>query len=240
MTAIRLLRAVWRLLILAALTRTAIRRLRRARLETGDCPHEAARHGNAWAQRVVRALGIDLVVQGAAPPGPHLLLANHRSYIDILAILSRHPCAFLAKVEVGEWPLLGTAARLAGTVFVTREDADSRKRARESALGLLQRGVPFAAFPEGTTFRGPGLLPFFPGLFRLAEQYDVPVVPIAVEYADPADAWVGDEAFLPHFLRAFGKPRVRVRLVFGRPLQPGLVPDLRSATSTWIRARVRA
>jgi 1-acyl-sn-glycerol-3-phosphate acyltransferase len=233
------LRAWRRLLVLAALTWVAILRLKRARRESGNCPHEAARHGNAWAQRVVRALGIDLVVQGAPPPGPHLLLANHRSYVDILAILSRHPCAFLAKIEVGEWPLLGPAARLAGTVFVKRECAESRKLARESALALLQRGVPFAAFPEGTTFRGPGILPFFPGLFRMAEQYGIPVVPIAVEYADPTDAWVGEDPFLPHFLGAFAKPRVRVRVVFGPPLQPRDGADLRAVAAEWIRARVR-
>jgi 1-acyl-sn-glycerol-3-phosphate acyltransferase len=225
--------------VLAAVTWLAVRRLERARRERGACPHEATRHGNAWAQRVVRALGIDLVVQGAPPPGPHLLLANHRSYVDILAILSRHPCAFLAKIEVGDWPLLGAAARLAGTVFVKRECADSRKRARESALALLQRGVPFAAFPEGTTFRGPGILPFFPGLFRMAEQYGIPVVPIAVEYADPADAWVGDDPFLPHFLTAFAKPRVRVRVVFGPALHAHDGADLRETASAWIRARVR-
>lgn len=240
MEAIRSLRAWRRLGVLAAVTWVAIRRLKRARRDTNACPHEATRHGNAWARTVVRALGIDLVVHGAPPSGPHLLLANHRSYVDILAILAQHPCAFLAKVEVGEWPLLGTAARLAGTVFVKREDAESRKRARESALSLLQRGVPFAAFPEGTTSRGPGILPFFPGLFRMAEQYGFPVVPIAIEYADPADAWVGDDPFLPHFLAAFSKPRVRVRVVFGRPIRAGQVPDLRGATHDWIRGRVRS
>lgn len=240
MQALAPLRAWWRLLVLAAVTRVAILRLKRARRENGACPHESTRHGNAWAQRVVRALGVDLVVQGAPPPGPHLLLANHRSYVDILAILARHPCVFLAKIEVGDWPLLGAAARLVGTVFVKRDCPDSRKRARESALALLQRGVPFAAFPEGTTFGGPGILPFFPGLFRMAEQYGIPVVPIAIEYADPDDAWVGDDPFLPHFLSVFAKPRVRVRVVFGRPLDPREVPDLRDAAADWIRARVRS
>ncbi len=233
------LRAWRRLLTLAALTRRAVRRLEQARLDTGECPHESARHGSAWARSLVQALGLELVVHGAPPSGPHLLLANHRSYVDILAILSQHPCAFLAKAELGEWPLLGRAARLAGTVFVKRECADSRKLARESALSLLQKGVSFAAFPEGTTFRGPGILPFFPGLFRTAEQYGFPVVPIAIEYADPEDAWVGDDAFLPHFLAAFAKPRVRVRLCFGRPLRAGRDVDLREEASAWIRARLR-
>ena len=106
----------------------------------------------------------------------------------------------------------------------------------------LPRAIDFGdfTFAEGTTFRGPGILPFFPGLFRMAEQYGIPVVPIAIEYADPSDAWVGDDPFLPHFLATFGKPRVRVRIVFGRPVHARHVEDLRAHTSSWIRARVRS
>jgi len=179
-------------------------------------------------------------VHGSPPEGPHLLLSNHRSYVDIVAILSQVPCAFLAKAEIAGWPLFGFAARLTHTVFVTRDDLESRKRAREGALALLQRGVSFAAFPEGTTSRGPGVLPFYPGLFRLAEQYDFPVVPIAIEYEDPADAWVGDDPFVGHFLTAFRKRRMRVRLVFGEPIRAHQVDDLRDATRAFILPRVRS
>jgi 1-acyl-sn-glycerol-3-phosphate acyltransferase len=232
---------VWRrLLHMATLTGVATLRLRGTRGDGIDNPHAAVRRGHAWARGLVRALGIDLSVHGARPEGPHLLLANHRSYVDIVAILSQVPCAFLAKTEIEGWPLFGTAARLTHTVFVKRDDAESRKAAREGALALLQRGVSFAAFPEGTTFRGPGVLPFYSGLFRLAEQYDFPVVPIAIEYADPSDAWVGDDAFVSHFLTAFRKRRMRVRLVFGKPIRAHQVDDLRDATRTFILRRVRS
>jgi len=231
---------VWRrLLHMATLTGVASLRLRGTRGHGIENPHAAVRHGHAWARGLVRALGIDLVVHGERQDGPHLLLANHRSYVDIVAILSQVPCAFLAKIEIESWPLFGEAARLTHTVFVKRDDLESRKLAREGALALLQRGVSFAAFPEGTTFRGPGLLPFYPGLFRLAEQYDFPVVPIAIEYEDPADAWVGDDPFVGHFLTAFRKRRMRVRLVFGKPLRAHQVEDLRDATRAFIHARVR-
>ena len=231
---------VWRrLLHMATLTGVATLRLRRSRRHGIADAHEAVRHGHVWARGLVRALGIDLSVHGARPDGPHLLLANHRSYVDIVAILSQVPCAFLAKTEIESWPLFGEAARLTHTVFVKRDDVESRKLAREGALALLQRGVSFAAFPEGTTFRGPGLLPFYPGLFRLAEQYDFPVVPIAIEYEDPADAWVGDDPFVGHFLTAFRKRRMRVRLVFGKPIRAHQVEDLRDTTRAFIHARVR-
>jgi 1-acyl-sn-glycerol-3-phosphate acyltransferase len=233
-------RASLRLLRMAGETTRSLAALRVSRARTGGCPHAAARHGNTWARRLIRALGVDVTVSGAPLPGPHLLLGNHRSYIDILAVLAATPCAFLAKAEIARWPLLGAAAQLHPTVFVTRDDRDSRKRAREGALGFLQKGLAFAAFPEGTTCRGPGVLPYFPGLFRLAEQYDFPIVPFALEYEDRADAWVDDDPFVGHFLRTFGKRRLRLHLSFGPSLRRRPAEDLRRMTSDWVRSEVRA
>lgn len=233
-------RASLRLLRMAGETARSLAALRLARARTGGCPHEAARHGQVWARRLIRALGIEVTVSGAPLPGPHLLLGNHRSYIDILAVLAATPCAFLAKAEIARWPLLGAAAQLHPTVFVTRDDRDSRKRAREGALGFLQKGLAFAAFPEGTTCRGPGVLPYFPGLFRLAEQYDFPIVPFALEYADRADAWVDDDPFVGHFMTTFRKPAVRLHLSFGPTLRGGSSEALRRDAADWTRAEVRA
>ena len=234
------LRAHLRLARMAAITSRSLFALKLAHARTGGCPHEAARHGHAWARRMLGALGIEVSVRGTPPPGPHLLLGNHRSYIDILAVLGVRPCGFLAKAEIASWPMFGAAARLHPTVFVARDDRDSRKRAREGALALLQKGLAFAAFPEGTTCRGPGILPFFPGLFQLAEQYDFPVVPFALEYEDRADAWIDDDPFVGHFLRTFRKPKVRMRLSFGPTLRRKPADDLRRVASDWIRGEVRA
>jgi 1-acyl-sn-glycerol-3-phosphate acyltransferase len=225
---------------MAAITSRSLLALKVTHARTGGCPHEAARHGHAWARRMLAALGIEVSVRGAPPPGPHLLLGNHRSYIDILAVLGVRPCGFLAKVEIGSWPVFGAAARLHPTVFVARDDRDSRKRAREGALALLQKGLPFAAFPEGTTSRGPGILPFFPGLFHVAEQYDFPVVPFALEYEDRGDAWVDDDPFVGHFLRTFRKRRVRLHLSFGPTQRRKPAEDLRRSATDWIRGEVRA
>jgi 1-acyl-sn-glycerol-3-phosphate acyltransferase len=234
------LRAYLRLARMAAITARSLGELKFAHARTGGCVHEAARHGHAWARRLMGALRVEVSVRGAPPPGPHLLLGNHRSYIDILAVLGVRPCGFLAKAAIASWPLFGTAAQLHPTVFVAREDRDSRKRAREGALALLQKGLPFAAFPEGTTCRGPGILPFFPGLFSVAEQYDFPVVPFAIEYEDRDSAWVDDDPFVGHFLRTFGRKHLRVQLSFGPALRRRPAEDLRRMASDWIRGEVRA
>jgi 1-acyl-sn-glycerol-3-phosphate acyltransferase len=232
-------RAVRRLLRMAGATTRSLGALKLERARSGDDVHAMSGHGHAWARRLVTALGVEVQVRGAPLPGPHLLLGNHRSYIDILAVLAVAPCGFLAKAEIAHWPLFGAAASLHPTVFVARDDRDSRKRAREGALAILQRGLPFAAFPEGTTCRGPGILPFFPGLFRVAEDYDFPIVPFAIEYGDRSDAWVDDDPFVGHFLRTFGKPRVRAQLSFGPALRRRPAEEMRRGASDWIRSELR-
>jgi 1-acyl-sn-glycerol-3-phosphate acyltransferase len=193
-----------------------------------------------WARRLVRRLGVHLQVEGAPPPGPVFLLANHRSYVDIVVLLAQLPCVFLAKEEIGGWPLFGRAARQQHTVFVKREDKTSRRAARQAALATVKRGLPFAAFPEGTTFRGPGALPFFPGLFQVAAHNAIPVVPVAIEYGDPSDAWVADESFAAHFLRSFRRRRVFVRLAFGPRLHPAWDAEAKDRAEAWIAGRLAA
>jgi 1-acyl-sn-glycerol-3-phosphate acyltransferase len=238
--AIGVIRVALRLGILAADTAGTVAWLRLRRRLAPLPPEGSLRLVQAWSRRLLRTLGISLEVRGRAPQGAVLLLANHRSYLDIPVLLSQVPCAFLAKAEIANWPLFGAAARHAHTVFVRRECAESRRASRRAASQRLRAGLPFAAFPEGTTSRGPGLLPFFPGLFRVAEQEDVAVVPVAIHYAEADDAWVGDDPFLPHFLRRFRRRRVEASICFGPPVRPGDVADLKEFAELWIRSRLES
>lgn len=232
------LRVGRRLALLAAVTVTAVFWLRLARAVRGPDPHADTRTGRLWARSMLRLLGVELTVHGTPPTETALLVASHRSYLDIAALLSQIPCAFLAKQEIADWPVFGAAARHQHAVFVKRECRASRRASREGALAVLRRGLPFAAFPEGTTSRGPGTLPFFPGLFEVAREHGVAVVPIAIELADPADAWVDDESFVAHFLTCFRKRRIRVALAFGPVLRSRDTDDLRAASQAWIRERL--
>jgi 1-acyl-sn-glycerol-3-phosphate acyltransferase len=234
------LRVSLRLALLAGLTSATVWRLRAAHALRGPHPHTDTRVGRSWARRMLRLLGVELEVHGTPPAEAALVLANHRSYIDIAALLSQLPCAFLAKEEIAAWPLFGSAARFQHTVFVKRECRASRKASRAGAVAVLRQGLPFAAFPEGTTSRGPGTLPFFPGLFQVAREHGFPVVPVAIEYADAADAWVDDETFVGHFLACFRKPRIRVAIAFGPVLRPEGTDDLHGEAESWIRNRLDA
>ena len=60
------------------------------------------------------------------------------------------------------------------------------------------------------------------------------MVPMAIDYADLGDAWIGDDTFLPHFLRCFGKPVTHVKIRYGQPLQSNDADLLVSETKQWI------
>lgn len=186
---------------------------------------------------ILRILGVRLTVRGKAPADGTLIVANHRSYIDIAVIGSQVPCSFLAKEEIARWPLIGYGAReFANVVFVQRDNLMSRGRAVASLRSILKAGVSAAVFPEGTSSSGPGILPFSPGMFRLAAREGFTVVPVAIEYADRSDAWVGDDTFVGHFLRAFSKKDIRVEVSFGPPLRDEDPEALRNVAWHWIRS----
>lgn len=195
--------------------------------------HTMNQMANVWAGVLIESMGMSLNVEGLPDEGGALLVANHRSYTDIIALLASTPCCFLAKDDVAKWPILGRAAVRAGTVFVNRSTVESRKAARDIMKGLLEDGHKVVVFPEGTTYPGPGCQAFRVGSFETALDAGVPVIPIAIEYPNPRDAW-GDESFVTHFSQSFRQDRLRVHLHYG----PGLIHDdpnqLMSSAHDWI------
>ena len=66
------------------------------------------RRGVRWLCRgVLRLLAIEVRAEGQLAAGPALLVANHLSWIDIVALTAFYDCTFVAKNEVRDWPLVG-------------------------------------------------------------------------------------------------------------------------------------
>lgn len=214
---------------------------RHLRLIPDEAPqHELNMRANAWANQLLPAMGVDLEVEGDRERHENgaLIVANHRSYIDILALLAATPCCFLAKDDVADWPVLGKAAVRVGTVFVKRDEKDSRTAAREALAELLEAGHTVAVFPEGTTFRGPGCADFRLGAFITAHEVGVPVIPVAIEYARPSDAWQ-DEGLVTHFNRKFRRPTIDAQVHLGPPMSEETPMELMDETRDWIDGRLR-
>ncbi|MFN3414800.1 MAG: lysophospholipid acyltransferase family protein [Caldimonas sp.] len=193
---LRPLRAAWRLLRVAVhvLHGLAIVRWRFGALDA------AGRRERVlwWSRALLRHLGITLVVQGTPRTGAKLFVANHISWLDIVAINATAPARFVSKAEVRHWPVLHQLVTAAGTLYLERDKRRDALRVVHQVAQALQDGDTVAVFPEGTTGTGHQLLPFHANLLQAAIATSTPVQPIALRYSDhreavsSAVAYVGD------------------------------------------------
>lgn len=186
-----------------------------------------ARLVRRWARGAGRVLGLDVVVEGDAPEPPYLLVANHLSYVDIVALQGVCGCVFLAKAEVAGWPLIGALARLVGTLFVDRTRRSDLPRAVEAVTRVVEGGRGVVFFPEGTSTEGAEVLPFKPSLFEVAIRTGLPVYCASLGYSVPRGAppaheavcWWGDMEFFPHLYSLLQLPSFQARIAFApRPV----------------------
>ncbi len=168
-----------------------------------------------------------------------LMLANHTSYFDILILSRTARVSFIAKQEVGSWPLFGTLARLQETVFVERERRSQTAAARDRIRERLKQGDALVLFPEGTSSDGNRVLPFRSALMGAAEieigadgqglVQHVPVQPVSVSYVGlhglpmgrenrPLFAWYGDMELVPHLWEALKTGPIDVVVEFHPPM----------------------
>ena len=159
---------------------------------------------------------------------PTLFACNHTSYTDITILGSLLPASFIAKSEVGSWPLFGLLAKLQRTVFVDRL-ASRASLQREQMTGRLEAGESLIFFPEGTSSDGNVVLPFKSALFSVAQAQPngkpVVVRPVSVAYTRldgmpvgralrPYVAWYGDMTLAPHLWEIAGLGRITVDVIF--------------------------
>lgn len=143
-------------------------------------------------------LGIAVQARGVLHSGATLFVANHVSWLDILAMMSVRPMRFVSKSDVRRWPVLGWLVACGGTLFIERGKRSDALRVVHLVAEALRAGDAIALFPEGTTSDGHGLLPFHANLLQAAVVTEVPVQPIALRFADAgspvsaAAAYVGD------------------------------------------------
>lgn len=196
----RVLRALWRL---AAATGQALGgALICAFVFPFISPAQRMAHVGRWSARMLRALGIRLAVRGSVHPGPVLLVANHISWVDILAIDAVHPARFVSKADVKRWPLIGYLVASGGTLFIERERKRDALRVVHQIAEALKAGDIVAVFPEGTTSDGHDVLPFHANLLQAAIATETPVQPIVLRYRDAhaavsqAASYVGDTSLL--------------------------------------------
>ena len=122
-----------------------------------------------WSMELLAHAGISLRILGQPPvTGPVMLVANHISWLDIPVMHAARHCRFVSKSDVQGWPLIGTLATAAGTLYIERSSRRDALRMVRSMQEALERGEVLAVFPEGTTGDGREMLPFHANLLQAA------------------------------------------------------------------------
>jgi 1-acyl-sn-glycerol-3-phosphate acyltransferase len=176
-----------------------------------------------WARGLLAALGVRLRVIGEPMPvEPALIVANHVSWLDVIAILATRPASFVCKSEVAAWPAIGWLLKRAGTIFIRRGSFRDVWRVNIALRERFDARQSVAAFPEGTTTYGDQVLEFRPALFQPALERALAVRPVAISYSSAAAAYVGDSSFAASLYSICSARGLEVRLTLLPPLAPSL------------------
>jgi len=171
-----------------------------------------------WSRQILGILSVNLEAQPTdAPPGS-LIVANHISWLDIFAIHSLRPAAFIAKAEIRQWPFVGWLAARNDTVFLRRGSHGHARIVNAEIDALLNLGVDVAIFPEGTTTDGTHLLGFHAALLQPAIETGRPILPLAISYFDAqgnislAPSFAGETTLIQCFSAILACRSLTVRL----------------------------
>lgn len=180
------------------------------------------------ARSVLAALGIRLEA-GREPltvPGGGtgtLIVANHISWLDVVAVLAVEPVTLLAKREIGRWPVIGTLARRVGTRFIDREALRELPSSIADLASTLRSGRSVLAFPQATTWCSAPGGRFRRATFQAALDAGAPVRPVTIAYEQlgapsTVAAFLGDEDFVTSLRRVAGASALTVRITPHPPL----------------------
>ena len=178
-----------------------------------------------YARHVAKVFGMRHEITGweALPEAfrtgrqPAIYIANHASNLDpvMLACRIESQPVFMAKMEVAFVPVLGQVCWMSGAIFINRRNRDKAIESMRKAVEKVRQGVSIMAFPEGTRSRTGALVrPFKKGVFNMAMQAGVPVVPLGLSggfEAMPPGSWSCNPG--PFLIRV------------GQPIWPGPFPD---------------
>lgn len=146
----------------------------------GHVAHGCAR---VWSRLILMTTGVrvnasggDLLEAGRS----YVFVSNHQSIYDFPILITSIPfqLRIIAKASLGAFPVLGWHLRYTGHLLVDRERAGRATLNRVAAM--ISRGHSLIVFPEGTRSRDGRVGRFKRGLFLLAIDAGIPVVPVAL------------------------------------------------------------
>lgn len=186
----------------------------------------------------VRLAGIPFNVTGTEnlpSDTPHIIVANHSSYLDtlfLLAALPRH-CDCLVKAELRRNLFARVFLATIGAQFIDRFNPAASVEGANQVVALARGEHSYIIFPEGTFTRAPGVMPFHLGAFKAAVETQLPIVPVVIA---GARSMLRDGQWRPR--------RGPIRVDIGGPIAPVVSGDpfnaaarLRNAAQEYITTR---
>lgn len=136
-------------------------------------------------RKTLKKAGVELIVTGQEniPQDRNfVLISNHQSMVDILAILQtiNRPLGFIAKAELKKVPLLNKWMSSMGCIFMNRKNLRESMQALLEGIKEVKNGYSLCIFPEGTRTDGK-MLEFKGGSFKLATKSGAPILPLTVD-----------------------------------------------------------
>lgn len=138
-----------------------------------------------WSKNLLWLFGIKTSLRGAEnldPSTHYVFLANHSSYLDIIALGATIPddIRFIFKKELAKIPIFGWGLAMGPYILIDRTDARNAMASIEHAAEQIREGASVVIFPEGTRTPDGRLGPFKRGGLMLATKSGVPMVPVAI------------------------------------------------------------
>lgn len=203
-------------------------------------------------------LGLRINVIGQPSTGrPTLMVANHISWTDIVALGSVADVTFVAKREVGQWPFVGMMADLQRTIYADRTRRSETGRTAQAMGKHMASGNAVLLFAEGQSDIGTHVLPFRSALIGAAQHAmieagasDVVIQPVTIAYTKlqglPVSrnersliAWIKSKSVRQNIVDILSGPVKDVTIAFGEPM-PLNQGDNRKAVSKAAEIQVRA
>lgn len=128
----------------------------------------------------VHTTGIEKIPYDAKP----LFVSNHRSNFDPIItwyVFRRWEPAFISKESNFNVPIFGRIIRKCCFMSIDRENPRNAVKTISKASALIRADeVSVGVYPEGTRSKSGELLPFHNGVFKIAQQADVPIVVLSI------------------------------------------------------------
>ena len=115
----------------------------------------------------------------------YMFVANHQGAYDIFTVYGYlgHNFRWMMKQSLQKIPFVGWACRWAKQIFVDNSSPAATRRTMERAERLLSGGMSLVVFPEGARTWTGEMRPFKRGAYRLAVEFNLPVVPLTIDGA---------------------------------------------------------